>query len=213
MILTYSIVVVFLLGYVCIALENGLRINKAPIALIMCVLCWTLYMFGCPEYVSEFHGEEFSRFLSVFHISDPGEAARHFIGQKVLLEHLGDACEILFFLMGAMTIVEVVDTNGGFNFVRGRLATRRKRLLLWQVVALTFFLSAVLDNLTTSIVMVMILRKLVPERRDRLIYAALIVLAANAGGAFSPIGDVTTIMLWIKGNVTSAGIIKSTFLP
>ena len=213
MILTYSIVVVFLLGYVCIALENGLRINKAPIALIMCVLCWTLYMLGCPEYVSEFHGEEFSRFLSVFHISDPGEAARHFIGQKVLLEHLGDACEILFFLMGAMTIVEVVDTNGGFNFVRGRLATRRKRLLLWQVVALTFFLSAVLDNLTTSIVMVMILRKLVPERRDRLVYAALIVLAANAGGAFSPIGDVTTIMLWIKGNVTSAGIIKSTFLP
>lgn len=213
MILTYSIVAVFLLGYACIALENGLRINKAPIALIMCVLCWTLYMFGCPEYVEEFHSDEFSRFLEVFHINDPAEAARHFIGQKVLLEHLGDACEILFFLMGAMTIVEVVDANGGFNFVRAKLATRRKRLLLWQVVVITFFLSAVLDNLTTSIVMVMILRKLVPERRDRLIYAALIVLSANAGGAFSPIGDVTTIMLWIKGNVTSAGIIKSTFLP
>ncbi len=213
MILTYSIVAVFLLGYACIALENGLRINKAPIALIMCVLCWTLYMFGCPDYVAQYHGDEFTRFLEVFHINDPAEAARHFIGQKVLLEHLGDACEILFFLMGAMTIVEVVDANGGFNFVRAKLATRRKRLLLWQVVAITFFLSAVLDNLTTSIVMVMILRKLVPERRDRLIYAALIVLSANAGGAFSPIGDVTTIMLWIKGNVTSAGIIKSTFLP
>lgn len=213
MILTYSIVAVFLLGYACIALENGLRINKAPIALIMCVLCWTLYMFGCPDYVAQYHGDEFTRFLEVFHINDPAEAARHFIGQKVLLEHLGDACEILFFLMGAMTIVEVVDANGGFNFVRAKLATRRKRLLLWQVVVITFFLSAVLDNLTTSIVMVMILRKLVPERRDRLIYAALIVLSANAGGAFSPIGDVTTIMLWIKGNVTSAGIIKSTFLP
>ncbi|MGN0223753.1 MAG: sodium:proton antiporter, partial [Muribaculaceae bacterium] len=140
MVLTYSIVAVFLLGYACIALENGLRINKAPIALIMCVLCWTLYMFGCPDYVMEFHGDEFSRFLEVFHINDPAEAARHFIGQKVLLEHLGDACEILFFLMGAMTIVEVVDTNGGFNFVRSKLATRRKRLLLWQVVGITFFL-------------------------------------------------------------------------
>ncbi|MDD7603555.1 MAG: sodium:proton antiporter NhaD [Candidatus Limisoma sp.] len=213
MFLSFSIVVVFLLGYTCIALENGLKVNKTAIALLMCTVCWTLYMFGCPEYVSEFHAEEFSKFMEVFHLDDRVAAARQFIGQKVLLEHLGDTCEILFFLMGAMTIVEVVDSHGGLNFVRSKLATRGKRLLLWRFVAITFFLSAVLDNLTTTILMVMVLRKLVPEKSDRMIFAAMIILAANAGGAFSPIGDVTTIMLWIKGNITSIGVVKEVLLP
>ena len=213
MFLTFSIVTVFLLGYSCIALENGLKVNKAAIGLLMCVVCWTLYMFGAPEYVAQFHSEDFAKFLEVFHMEDTDEAARHYIGQGVLLEHLGDACEILFFLMGAMTIVEVVDTNGGFNIVRSKLATSHKRRLLWRIVAITFFLSAVLDNLTTSIVMIMVLRKLVDDRKDRLIYASMIVLSANAGGAFSPIGDVTTIMLWIKGNITSIGVVKDVLLP
>jgi Na+/H+ antiporter NhaD/arsenite permease-like protein len=115
--------------------------------------------------------------------------------------------------MGAMTIVEIVDSNGGFNFVRDTLKTRSKRKLMWRMAFMTFFLSAILDNLTTSIVMIMVLRKLVQSREDRLIYAALVVIAANSGGAFSPIGDVTTIMLWIKGVITTQGVLTEIFIP
>lgn len=211
--LTIAIVAVFLVGYACIAFESSLKVNKAATALLMCVVCWSLYMFGSPDYVLQFHSEEFSRFFAAFHLDDKVAAARQFVTQDVLLDHLGDTCEILFFLIGAMTIVEVVDSNGGFDFVRSKLTTRGKKALLWRIVLITFFLSAVLDNLTTSIVMIMVLRKTVPDRNDRLIYASLIVLAANSGGAFSPIGDVTTIMLWIKGNITSAGVIKEVFVP
>ncbi len=213
MVLTVIIVAVFLIGYACIALESGLKINKTATALLMCVVCWSLYMVGCFDYVTEFHAEDFTRFLGAFDLGDSVEAARQFVTQSILLSHLGDACEILFFLMGAMTIVEVVDSNGGFVFVRDRLRTSSKRSLLWRIVLITFILSAVLDNLTTSIVMIMVLRKLVQERNDRMIYASLIILAANSGGAFSPIGDVTTIMLWIKGNITSVGVIKEVFFP
>jgi Na+/H+ antiporter NhaD/arsenite permease-like protein len=127
--------------------------------------------------------------------------------------HLGSTATTLFFLMGAMTIVELVDQNGGFNFVRDWVKTRHKKLLLWRVAFLTFFLSAILDNLTTSIVMIMILRKLIPDQTDRFKYAALVIIAANSGGAFSPIGDVTTIMLWNKGVITAAGVIMEIFLP
>ena len=207
------IVAVFIIGYVGIAFENGLKINKAAIALLMCVICWVLYMFGSADYVELYHNEAFHNFLSEFHSEDMTAAVRQFVGENILLAHLGDTCEILFFLMGAMAIVEVVDANGGFNFVRDRLATTQKRKLLWRIVIMTFLLSSVLDNLTTSIVMIMVLRKLVAVREDRLIYSAMVILAANAGGAFSPIGDVTTIMLWIKGNITSVGVIKEVFLP
>ncbi len=213
MMLTVIIVAVFLIGYACIALESGLKINKTATALLMCVVCWSLYMVGCSDYVKEFHADDFSRFFSAFGLDDTVAAARQYVTQGILLSHLGDACEILFFLMGAMTIVEVVDTNGGFVFVRDRLRTSGKRSLLWRIVLITFILSAVLDNLTTSIVMIMVLRKLVQDRNDRMIYASLIILAANSGGAFSPIGDVTTIMLWIKGNITSIGVIKEVLLP
>ena len=207
------IVAVFIIGYAGIAFESGLKINKAAIALLMCVICWVLYMFGSADYVEMFHGEAFRSFLAEFHSNDMTAAVRQFVGENILLSHLGDTCEILFFLMGAMAIVEVVDANGGFNFVRDRLATTHKRKLLWRIVLMTFLLSSVLDNLTTSIVMIMVLRKLVAVREDRLIYSAMVILAANAGGAFSPIGDVTTIMLWIKGNITSIGVIKEMFLP
>jgi len=200
--MTAIIVGVFILGYLCIALESNLKINKAPIALLMCVVCWVFYMADAGTFVQSFHGVTVAA----------GELSR-WVNEHVLLHHLGDTCEILFFLMGAMTIVEIVDANGGFNFVRNRLETRNKRVLLWRIALITFVLSAVLDNLTTSIVMVMVLRKLVYDKQDRLIYASLIILAANSGGAFSPIGDVTTIMLWIKGNITTAGVIKEVFLP
>ena len=132
---------------------------------------------------------------------------------SVIEGHLGSTATTLFFLMGAMTIVETVDQNGGFNFVRDMLKTRSKKALLWRITIMTFFLSAILDNMTTAIVMVMILRKLIDDRKDRLIYASLIIIAANSGGAFSPIGDVTTIMLWNKSLITAAGVIKELFIP
>ena len=132
---------------------------------------------------------------------------------SVIEGHLGSTATTLFFLMGAMTIVETVDQYGGFNFVRDMLKTKSKRALLWRITIMTFFLSAILDNMTTAIVMVMILRKLIDDRRDRLIYASLIIIAANSGGAFSPIGDVTTIMLWNKSLITAAGVIKELFVP
>jgi Na+/H+ antiporter NhaD/arsenite permease-like protein len=132
---------------------------------------------------------------------------------KAIEHHLGEAGTTLFFLMGAMTIVEVVDQSGGFNFVRGMLASKSKKSLMWKVAFMTFILSAILDNLTTSIVMVMILRKLVEDRKDRIIYASLVIIAANSGGAFSPIGDVTTIMIWNKGFITAGQVIMELFVP
>ena len=194
--LSVLIVTVFVAGYLCIALESVTKVNKAAIALLMCVGCWTLLMMAPGAYYPDIAGE------GVLH---------HISG--VIEHHLGDAAGTLFFLMGAMTIVEIVDTNGGFNFVRDALKTRSKRKLLWRVAFMTFFLSAILDNLTTSIVMIMVLRKLVQQREERLIYAALIIIAANSGGAFSPIGDVTTIMLWIKGVITTQGVITEIFIP
>ena len=194
--LTILIVTVFCIGYLCIALESVTKINKAAIALLMCVLCWTLLMMGPGAYYPE--------------VAD-GSVIHHIA--EVIEHHLGDAAGTLFFLMGAMTIVEIVDSNGGFNFVRDTMKTRSKRKLMWRMAFMTFFLSAILDNLTTSIVMIMVLRKLVQAREDRLIYAALVVISANSGGAFSPIGDVTTIMLWIKGVITTQGVLTEIFIP
>ena len=194
--LSLLIVIVFCIGYLCIALEGVTKINKAAIALLMCVLCWTLLMTGPAAYYPAIAGVDV-----LHHISE------------VIEHHLGDAAGTLFFLMGAMTIVEIVDSNGGFNFVRDTIKTRSKRKLMWRVALMTFFLSAILDNLTTSIVMIMVLRKLVQAETDRLLYAALVVIAANSGGAFSPIGDVTTIMLWIKGVITTQGVISEIFVP
>lgn len=199
--LTILIVVAFVLGYACIATESLLKVNKAAIALLMFVACWTLYMFDPMQYLTAIHG--YTGDLS-------GMAAAV---TSIIQEHLGDTSTTLFFLMGAMTIVEVVDQNGGFNWVRKVMKTKSKRALLWRIAFLTFILSSILDNLTTSIVMIMILRKLVTERNDRLIYASLVIIAANSGGAFSPIGDVTTIMLWNKGLITAVGVISEILVP
>ena len=190
------IIVAFVAGYLCITLESLTKINKAAIALLMCVVCWTLLMVSPGAYYPDVASDGV-----LHHISE------------VIEHHLGDAAGTLFFLMGAMTIVEIVDSNGGFNFVRDIMKTRSKRKLLWRVAIATFFLSSILDNLTTSIVMIMVLRKLVQSREERLIYAALIIISANSGGAFSPIGDVTTIMLWIKGVITTQGILTEIFIP
>jgi Na+/H+ antiporter NhaD/arsenite permease-like protein len=195
--LTLIIVTVFVLGYACIALESVTKINKAAVALLMCVACWTLFMLSPDSYVT---------------VSGGGSDLLSAVTESIK-NHLGDTAETLFFLMGAMTIVEIVDSNGGFNFVRDTMKTRGKRGLLWRFAFMTFFLSAILDNMTTSIVMIMVLRKLVQQRHERMIFASLIIIAANAGGAFSPIGDVTTIMLWIKGVITTQGVLRELFIP
>lgn len=192
--LTIAIVALFVFGYLLIALESIVKIDKAAIALLMFVLCWTLFMVSPESYIGG--GEDLLARVS-----------------GIIEHHLGSTSTTLFFLMGAMTIVEIVDQNGGFNWVRDVMKTRGQRKLLWRIALLTFVLSAILDNLTTSIVMVMILRKLVPDRDHRILYASMVIIAANAGGAFSPIGDVTTIMLWNKGVITALGVISEILIP
>lgn len=194
--LTIIIVAVFITGYACIAMENVIKVNKAAVSLLMFAACWTIFMFNPGEYIS---------------ITSPDSIASDV--STVIEHHLGTTATTLFFLMGAMTIVEVVDQNGGFHFVRDALCTKSKRTLLWRIAFMTFFLSAVLDNLTTSIVMIMVLRKLVKNASDRIIYASIVIIAANSGGAFSPIGDVTTIMLWNVSLITAGNVIKELFLP
>lgn len=194
--LTLAIVIVFCIGYFFIAIESITKINKAAIALLMLVATWTLFMLDPASYLPRTVYDQMESVVS--------EAIEH---------HLGSTSTTLFFLMGAMTIVELVDQNGGFNFVRDVMKTRSKRALLWRIAFMTFFLSAILDNLTTSIVMIMILRKLVRDRKDRIIYASLVIIAANSGGAFTPIGDVTTIMLWNKGVITALGVISELLVP
>lgn len=180
-----AMILIFVLGYLCIALEHKFRIDKAAIALVMCGALWTIF--------------------SLF-----GHDAQ--IGTE-LIEHLGDTSEILFFLVGAMTIVDLIDRHGGFSIITDHITTHNKRKLLWVLALITFFMSAVLDNMTTTIIMVMLLRRVVANYKERWIFASVIIIAANSGGAFSPIGDVTTIMLWMRGNVTSLPLIGSLFLP
>lgn len=194
--LTALIVVVFVLGYLFIALESVTKVNKAPVALLMFVAVWTIYMIDPGQYVSVASHDQIAQTVS-----------------GIIERHLGSTATTLFFLMGAMTVVEVVDQNGGFNWVKNVMHTKSKRTLLWRIAFMTFFLSAILDNLTTAIVMVMILRKLVSDHKDRIVYASLVIIAANAGGAFSPIGDVTTIMLWNAGMISAAGVISEILVP
>ena len=194
--LTIAIIITFCVGYFLIAIEGVTKVNKAAIALLMFVLCWTLFMVSPGSYMPGFSGPELVNEVSA-----------------AIERHLGSTSTTLFFLMGAMTIVEIVDQNGGFNWVRDVMKTKSKRALLWRIAFMTFILSAILDNLTTSIVMIMILRKLVHEHKDRIVFASLVIIAANSGGAFSPIGDVTTIMLWNKGVITALGVITEILVP
>ena len=194
--LTLSIVVIFCIGYLFIAIESVTKINKAAIALLMMVVTWTLFMLSPDSYLPEAVGSQSANVVN-----------------ELIERHLGSTATTLFFLMGAMTIVELVDQNGGFNFVRDVMHTHSKRGLLWRISFMTFFLSAILDNLTTAIVMIMILRKLIDDPRERMVYASLVIIAANSGGAFSPIGDVTTIMLWNKGFITALHLISKLLIP
>ncbi len=209
-------VVVFVLGYVAIALEHPFHVDKAVPALAIGTLLWVLYIFGAHDIFSAGLSESWNSYIRDAHEAggEHGIAAmRHFIVEKEIIQHLGEISEILFFLLGAMTIVEVIDKHDGFKIITDQIKTTKKVKLLWILSFLTFFMSAVLDNLTTTIVMVALLRKLVSEKETRWFFASMVILAANAGGAWSPIGDVTTIMLWIGGQVTTVAIMTRVFLP
>ena len=211
--LSIAIIVVFIVGYLFIALESVTKVNKAAVALLMFVVVWSLYMLD-PGYFVQLVHPQFMDILKLEHPEMGGsvDAVLTFV-TDIIQNHLGDTGTTLFFLMGAMTIVEVVDQYGGFDWVRRVMHTKSKRALLWRIAFMTFILSAILDNMTTSIVMIMILRKLVPDHKDRIIYAALVIIAANSGGAFSPIGDVTTIMLWNSKMITALGVMEEIFIP
>ncbi len=183
---TAIIIIIFVLGYIAIALEHPLKLNKAASALITGVLCWTIYIIQ----------------------SDSAETA----GEE-LLHHMGEISSILFFLLGAMTVVELIDSHNGFDIIKEKITTTSKSRLLLTVTFITFFLSALLDNLTTAIVMTSLCARLLKEKEDRLWFAGMIVIAANAGGAWSPLGDVTTTMLWIGGQITALNIMKELILP
>ena len=185
MIITLMIIV-FVLGYMAIALEHSIKVDKAASALIIGGLGWALYAFS-------------------------GVDAHHI--NEHLSHHLVDIAEILFFLLGAMTIVELIDAHEGFSIITDKITTNKRVALLWILSIITFFFSAALDNLTTAIVMAALLTKLIKDKEDLWMFAGMVILSANAGGAWSPIGDVTTIMLWIGGQVTAANIITSVFLP
>ncbi len=180
------VILIFILGYAAIALEHSIKLNKAASALITGVLCWVIYIIYLPD--------------------------KQLVNTQ-LTEHLGDLSGILFFLLSAMTIVELIDAHDGFDIVTERIKATNKKKLLWIIGFITFFLSAVLDNLTTTIVMISLLRKLINEKNDRLFFAGIVIIAANAGGAWSPIGDVTTTMLWIGGQITAFTIVMKLFLP
>ena len=184
--MTAGIILIFIIGYAAIALEHKIKLNKAASALITGVLCWVVY---------------------ILFMSD-----KQIINDQ-LTEHLGELSGILFFLLSAMTIVEMIDAHDGFNLVTERITQTNKKKLIWIVGFITFFLSAVLDNLTTTIVMISLLRKLINDKNDRLFFAGTVVIAANAGGAWSPIGDVTTTMLWIGGQISAARIVLKLLIP
>ncbi len=195
-----TLVTIFILGYACIALEHPLKINKTASALLLGCLIWAIFnMFNInnPEVLASYGGFE---------------GYRSFVSTS-LVENLGETAEIVFFLLGAMTIVTLIEDYKGFTVITDLIKTTDKKKLLWIISILTFFLSALLDNMTTAIVMVALLRKLIADKKERWLFAGMVILAANAGGAWSPIGDVTTIMLWIKGQVTTVNIIVKTLLP
>lgn len=176
----------FIIGYIAIATEHTIKINKAATALVTGVLCWTIYILSA---------------------GDKSHVAEELTG------HLGELSGILFFLMGAMAIVELIDAHDGFEIITSRITQTNKTRLLWIISGISFFLSALLDNLTTTIVMVSLLRKLVKDPKERLIFIGMIIIGANAGGAWSPIGDVTTTMLWIGGQITAGNIIVKLIVP
>lgn len=199
-------IVIFVLGYLAITLEHPLKIDKAASALFIGVLAWTVYILGADKLLAG--SENFAEYLNL----NPDSDAAHFVGHE-LSYFLAHISEIIFFLLGAMTIVELIDAHEGFDIITDKIQTTNKVKLLWIICILTFFFSAALDNLTTSIVMISLLRKLIGGQKDRWFFAGMVVISANAGGAWSPIGDVTTTMLWIGDQITAMNVITRLIVP
>lgn len=203
--MTLALVLVFVLGYIAIAAEHSLRIDKAATAIITGTLCWVILVLGWQQVPTHLI-DAFTEFSA----ADKDATLSTFWDHR-LLHHLQEIAGILLFLMGAMTIVEIVDAHEGFRVITDRITAKKKITLLWIIAIITFFLSAALDNLTTAIVMISLVRKLINDQPTRWMFAGVIVIAANAGGAWSPIGDVTTTMLWIGKQITAANIVKELF--
>lgn len=205
-------VVVFVLGYLAIALEHPIKIDKAASALLIGAITWTIFALGADVILQ--NSEQLQEYMHEYGLLNNGATTDplHYVVHE-LSHHVSEIAEILFFLLGAMTIVELIDAHEGFALITDRINTTSKVRLLWILSLLTFFLSAALDNLTTAIVMSALLKKLVKNKEDLWMYAGMIIIAANAGGAWSPIGDVTTIMLWIGGQVTAGNIVLKLLLP
>ena len=207
----FLIIAFFTLGYLAIIAEHGLKIDKTAPAIMSAVLCWTVYIAFAGDLVAIDSLPNW--FLEENAHMSSAELIHTWVGEHQLLTFLGEISSILFFLLGAMTIVEFVDAYGGFAIITDRIKATQTVLLLWMVAGLAFFMSAALDNLTTTIVMISLIRKLIATQHERLFFAGVIVVAANAGGAWSPIGDVTTTMLWIGGQITTMAIIKALIIP
>lgn len=210
--MTFLLIAVFVLGYLAIAFEHPIRINKTASALLTGVLMWTLYMVFNQQII-DVNWPSFQHFLSSEGIAGITQDVKNHFVTSELSHHLAEISEILFFLLGAMVVVELIDAHQGFKVITNRITTRDSRKLLWIISLFTFFLSAALDNLTTSIVMVSLLRKIVHNADQRKFFAGIVIIAANAGGAWSPIGDVTTTMLWIGGQISAQNIIITLLIP
>ncbi|MDB9894477.1 sodium:proton antiporter NhaD [Reinekea forsetii] len=206
-----AMIAIFVIGYTAIVTEHSIHIDKTASALFTAVLCWTVYIVFSQDLVDVANLPAW--FLDEHSGKNSLELARIWISEHRLLEFLGEISSILFFLMGAMTIVEFVDAYGGFSIITDRINASKTVTLLWIIGIIAFFLSAALDNLTTTIVMISLIRKLVRDREDRLFFAGIIVIAANAGGAWSPIGDVTTTMLWIGNRVSTLHLVETILVP
>ena len=208
----YLMIILFVIGYLCIALEHPLKVNKAAFALFLGVTMWVLYVIA-GEGIFDITG--YGAGFEEFKLEHPDSVHPFidFLTTHELIHHLGDIAEILFYLMGAMTVVELIDTYQGFSIITDHIKTTNKVKLLWILSFITFFFSAILDNLTTAIVMVTLLRKLIPDKHDRWFFGGMVILAANSGGAWSPIGDVTTIMLWVAGKVSTGAVMTHALIP
>lgn len=204
------IILVFVLGYLAITLEHNLKIDKLIPALVMMAVCWAVVALGVDNFSNWFDSSKHALVEGFAGLAHPDKM--HLV-EETLLHHLGKTAEILVFLLGAMTIVEIIDYFDGFSTIKGYVNTKKKKKILWIFAWLAFVLSAIIDNLTATIVLISILQKIVKSREDRIWFAGLIIIAANAGGAFSPIGDVTTTMLWIGDKVSTLMLFKYLFIP
>ncbi|OSY87862.1 sodium:proton antiporter [Tenacibaculum holothuriorum] len=206
-----AIILIFVLGYLAITLEHNLKLDKLIPALGMMALCWALVALGVDSFSQWFDSGKHSLLTDAY--TAMNHDGKMHLMEETLLHHLGKTCEILVFLLGAMTIVEIIDYFDGFSTIKGYVKTKSKKKILWLFAILAFFLSAIIDNLTATIVLISILQKIVKTREDRIWFAGLIIIAANAGGAWSPIGDVTTTMLWIGKKVTTPMLFIYLFIP